>query len=64
MELSKFTVNCTQSTQFTRPCPGSHEIRTIHADFPGLSVSIGSIAKIHDIHTLLYFRRFRMIHTH
>ena len=60
MELSKFTANCTQSA---RPCPESHKIHTIHADFPGFSISIGQIAKIRDIRALLYFHRFRMIHT-
>ena len=41
MELSKFTANCAQSAQFAHPCPESCEIRAIHADFPGFSVSIG-----------------------
>ena len=64
MELSKITTNCAKSTQFIHPCPKSHEICTIRADFPGFSVSIGQLAKICDIRTLLYFRRFHVIHTH
>ena len=63
MELSKITAYCTKSTQFVHPCPKSREIHAIHTDLPGFSVSIGQLAKICDIHALLYFCRFRAIHT-
>ena len=63
MELSKFTVNCAKSAQFADPCPESHEICTVHTNFPRFSVPIGKIAKIRSIRVLLYFCRFCVIHT-
>ena len=60
MELSKLTVNYAKFTQFAHPCPESHEIRAIHANFLRFSVST---CKTVNIRALLYLCRFRAVHT-
>ena len=55
MELSKFTVNCTKSTQFACPCPELCEIHTISANFLKFSIPTGKIVKIHAIRVILKF---------
>ena len=46
MELSKFTVNCTKSTQFADPCPELYEIHAIRTNFSRFSIPTGKIVKI------------------
>ena len=58
MELSKFTVNCTKSTQFANPCPELHKICTLHANFSRFCIPRGKIAKIRGIHVMLILADF------
>ena len=52
MELSKFTANCTKSTQFADPCPELREIHALRAHFSRFFIPSGKIAKIHAIHVM------------
>ena len=55
MELSKFTVNCPKSAQFTNPCPELHDIRTFRAHFSRFCIHSGKIAKIRTIRVMFKF---------
>ena len=63
MKLSKFTANCTQSAQFAHSCSESPKFTQSMLISQDSLSPLAKIAKIHDICTLLYFHRFRAIHT-